>query len=443
MDMFPEKEPESSVPGGEAPDEQQTEAPLDAAPAQPDEQVEVPTPTEPQVTPPTDQPSGEAEPHHPKFDEAFAEMRQSLREEETKEKTGFGAGIKRWMQKVFRRKTAPLPEVTEARLDEFAVPEAAHPAEGTQPAQVMPEGTAVAEALQEQPQVVEEPQKPPTEASTFHRLVRDKMTGALPGLDKIEPLVAPKETASEDEAVEFLAPGQTQLKTEEPEVSVSGQSILTAIRGEEQQEQEVSSLRQAALEDYQVPSAEEVEEAAAPLPRKLRRGWRDMRPVDRQLLIGALAIIALAILGTGAYAAFTSQPTPTPPPMTPTTSIVPIPIGLSLPGGWSFPVKTGHVDENGVWNPTGAEWLQGTEICRWVSLPWSEQLEAVLRTLKSDDVLQLSMTNYDNLVYKVRSIQEVPTEQIQKLAPDTPSLLVILTKPGTSTRWVVIAYAQP
>ena len=439
MDMLPEREPESPEPGDEARESQRAEGPQDVG--EPNAQPEM------QQAETHEGHAPEAEPRHPSFDEAVGEMRQSLRDEEAKEKTGFGSGVKRFVQRIFRRKTAPLPEVTEARLDEFAIPESPHAAREAAPAKAAHEAPAESEAAGEVPEAPSEPARPATESSEFNRLVRNKMTGALPGLDKIEPTVAPKETAGEDEALDYLAPGQTHLKTEpeEPEAPAQPQSILQAVRGQEATEPEdVSSIRQAALEDYVTAPAEEEVTDATPLPRRLRRGWRDMRPIDRTLLTGALAIIGIAILGVSAFAAYTALvPTPSAPAATPTTSVTPVPISISLPGGIVFPLKTGFVQPNGTWNPTGPEWLQGTEICRWVSLPYNVQLDAVLRTLKPGDQIKLSMSNYDSITFKMQKTDEKPVGEIPQLCPEAPALLVILTNQQSASRYVVTAIAQP
>jgi hypothetical protein len=85
--------------------------------------------------------------------------------------------------------------------------------------------------------------------------------------------------------------------------------------------------------------------------------------------------------------------------------------------------------------------LIGTEISRWVALPWSLQLEAVLRTLKADDQIELTMSNSDVLVFNVYSIQEMTMEQLLALDTKTPGLLVVLynDEEADGTFWVVTA----
>ncbi len=421
--------PESQPVDTPAPSENQlpeSAAPEEAQPA------EVPAePTSPEPAP---------ERPHISREEALAEMRRSLREEEAPQPTGFRAGVNKLFQKVFQRKKREAEEIVEtpSRLDELELPEAAtalHPAGEQFPVAPPTEYPETREGAQPA-----EPAGPEvtTDSGMFRSMVEKKLTGALPGFGRMEPLVpTPEPNEQQEEAIEFLAPVTPRVPAE-PEPGVAGQSILTSLHHEEEEvTEEPSSIRQAALEDYVMEPEEPEEKRTDAMTRTLRRGWRDMRPLERRLLIGALIIIGLAAIGGTGFLVVASIPSPTP-AATPTTSITPIPISLSLPGGWVFPLRTGEV-VNGKWDPKGAEWLDHTEVCRWVSLPWTVQLEAVLRTLKADDPLQLSMSNYDSLTFKVKSIQQVEPAEIQQLASDTPCLLVILTKQDTSTRWVVTA----
>ena len=111
---------------------------------------------------------------------------------------------------------------------------------------------------------------------------------------------------------------------------------------------------------------------------------------------------------------------------------------LSLPGGLSFSLGKGAL-KDGEWNPQGPEWLEGTEVCRWVAIPWSTQLEAVIRTLNPDDPIELVMSNNDRLTYKVYSVQQLSNEELQNLPSDSPCLLLVLAKADTETCWVLTA----
>ncbi len=404
MDMQPEDHQEPSQPANDSPE------------PQPNAAAQAPSTTE--APPPSEQ-------KHPSSEEAFAEFRRALKDEEAQKNARRG-GLRAFMQKLFRRKKAAEegPQEAPSPLDELGIPEApaavqAPPSE----AQAQPPEAAASETPAE------------GAGAEFRSMVRDRLTGAFPQPMEVEPASPPPEVLEEQPGMQPIAPAP---EPEPPQTHVeTGQSILSTLHTEEHEvEEKTSSIRQAALEDYVLEPAEPEESGVSPVAR-VRRSWRDMRPIDRRLLVSALVIVGLMFLGGTGYALVTSIPTPTP-AATPTASIVPIPISISLPGGWVFPLGVGYV-QGGVWDPNAAQWLSGTEVCRWVSLPWSEQLEAVLRTVKGGDEIKLSMSNYDSVVYKVESIQQVPTSDVGKLAPSTPSLLVILSNQDSDKRWVVIA----
>ncbi len=147
--------------------------------------------------------------------------------------------------------------------------------------------------------------------------------------------------------------------------------------------------------------------------------------------LGVVAAVILSFLIFNAYQQSRPQPVQE-------VSNLPYPVAVSLPGGWSFDLGRGTL-QAGKWEPQGAEWLEGTEVCRWVSLPWSRQLEAVLRTLNPNDPIELVMSNNDKLVYGVYSVDEMTTEEIQKVDSSSPCLLLILTGSDSNTRWVLTA----
>lgn len=363
-------------------------------------------------------PEPQAQPHRPSADEALAAMRRDLRAAETEDETG-ARGLKRLMRRIFRRRKPHGTGVTEepSRLDELQFPE-------PPVARLRPPVEPVAEqppAPESQPAAAAPEEAKPD----FQSMVRTRLGDAFsPETIQREPL-------------EMQPPAP--VEEEEGYPSAPAHSILTTLRQEEESapEQESVDFRRETLEDYVVATEEPEEERGPALTRRLKRSWRYMRPTEKRLLIAALVIVGLALLGGGGYAVIASAPTPTV-AATPTPSIEPIPISVSLPGGWVFPLSVGYVN-GGQWNSKGAEWLGGTVVCRWVSLPWSEQLEAVVRTFKANDQIQLSMSNYDSILYKVQSIEQVPSSDIGKLCPEGPSLLLMLAKEGTDTHWVAIA----
>ncbi len=113
------------------------------------------------------------------------------------------------------------------------------------------------------------------------------------------------------------------------------------------------------------------------------------------------------------------------------------PVSLKLPGGWVFPLQESTF-RDGNWNPVAAEYLQDATIRRVIAIPWSEQTEAVISTFEKGDELVLFMNNNDIKGYKVEEVKTVSQEDTSILVDTHPSLVVILSNPEASTRWVVI-----
>jgi hypothetical protein len=194
---------------------------------------------------------------------------------------------------------------------------------------------------------------------------------------------------------------------------------------------ELSALRSELRDDYGAEPETPKGEGHSSLLGRLRRWWRRMGPVWRTMVVGALVIVCLAVVGGGSLVATSifAQPTPVP-PATPTFSAVPYPISLSLPSGLIFTLTPESNNSTMVDQP----------LCRVVSLPWTIQLESTLRKLKANDVLKVSMSNYDSITYKFQSIEQVPSSEVDKLAENNgPCLLVVLSREETDTEWVLTA----
>jgi hypothetical protein len=360
----------------------------------------------------------------PRAEEALAAMRADLREQESEEQAG-RRGIKGLFQRLFRRgRKAPSPEFAEeqSRVDELKFPEP--PSDRLAPPPAEP--AAAETAVQEAPPATAPAEEAPPD---FQSMVRNRLGDVFAENVQREPLeMQPPPLIEEDEG---YPEGPTH-------------SILTTLRQEEEPAPmpEPVDFRQAALEDYVVATDEPEEEQGPAMTRRIKRSWRYMRPGDRRLIVSALVFLGLLLLGGTGYAVVKGAPTPTVAP-TPTFDAVPIPNSLSLPGGWIFPLSIGDVGPGGTWNPSRPEWLRTTVVCRWVSLPWTEQLEAVAQTFKANDEIQLSMSNYDNIVYQVQSRERVAAKDVGRLCPEGPGLLLILTKDGTDERLVITGKAKP
>jgi len=170
---------------------------------------------------------------------------------------------------------------------------------------------------------------------------------------------------------------------------------------------------------------------------------RGLNRIDKILvLILAVAVIALIIFMATLFSQSPHQQ-PAPVVVSPTlqatvTLAYPVPIGLHLPGGWSFDLKVGSLVD-GKWNPQTSEWLEGTEIRRVIAIPWNKQLEAVFQTFTTSDIISLDISNGDKVDYKVKSVTQVPVTDSSVLYDTSPSLAIVLIDPTADTRWVIVA----
>jgi hypothetical protein len=177
--------------------------------------------------------------------------------------------------------------------------------------------------------------------------------------------------------------------------------------------------------------------APDPMEERLSAFENALRPY-RQYIYTALAILGVGMAIVASLIIYNVYQSSRPQPVKEVSNL-PYPTGVSLPGGWSFNLGKGSLQSNGEWNPKGAEWLEGTEVCRWVSLPWSRQLEAVVRTLNPKDPIELVMSNNDKFTFEVYSVRQLSPQELQQVDSNTPCLLVILTQPDAEKRWVLMA----
>ena len=246
--------------------------------------------------------------------------------------------------------------------------------------------------------------------------------------------IVPEEGMPEEVEIQEGQPGE-----EKPVEGVKPPRL--PVKSDDEHEVDFEKVREIALQEYDETVVEPVVERKVPLREEIRKTIREAKPLEKVLIFTVFILTVGALLFSGIYIIVTSIPFPTPEP----TVVVNLedmvyPTHLNLPGGWGFDLDQGRVEE-GQWSPQGAEWLIGTEVSLWVALPWSLQLEAVLRTLKSGDHIELIMSNLDRLEYKVYSIQEMTMEEIQAVDTKKPSLLIILFQEegDSNTHWVVTA----
>jgi hypothetical protein len=207
-------------------------------------------------------------------------------------------------------------------------------------------------------------------------------------------------------------------------------------RSSDETVQSDSDVRSIALESGEEVFVEVEVKAPDPFEERLKAFENALKPYRSYIymvftFLGIVMAVMAALLIFNVYQRSKPQTVKEVPNL-------PYPVAVSLPGGWSFNLGTGAL-QGGKWEPVGAEWLEGTEVCRWVSLPWSLQLEAVLRTLNPKDPIELVMSNNDKLVYGVYSVYEMTTEEIQALDANSPCLLIILSGADSEKRWVLTA----
>jgi hypothetical protein len=239
----------------------------------------------------------------------------------------------------------------------------------------------------------------------------------------------------------------SQLEGEQPVEEESLETEELVIPGEKPKEgpagDNFMELREVALQDYVEPEPP----TQGPVNMFLQDAVQQTKEfsLGQKLALATLIIMNLALVCIlGVIFLFNLLQlqvnlTPVPVEPTPLPAIAgPFPVQVTLPGGWSFDLKQGTL-KDGIWQNEGAEWLRGTEITRWVALPWSEQLEAVVVTLGPEDQIELTLSNQDRQKYKVDAVIEVPVEKVAELNLDRPSLILILANRGADTRVVVTA----
>ena len=246
--------------------------------------------------------------------------------------------------------------------------------------------------------------------------------------------------AERQEPVAESSPMAAEVKiAPEPEPEIDLEQLKEQVfrpRSTAEEGQSDSDVRSIALEGGDEVFVEVEAPVADPLDERLKALENALRPYRRYIYMSFTVLgIVMAVMASLLIYNVYQQAKPKP---VQEASNLPYPVAVSLPGGWRFNLGRGTL-QGDTWEPSGAEWLEGTEVCRWVSLPWSRQLEAVLRTLNPKDPIELVMSNNDKLIYGVYSVYEMTPEEIQKVDTNSPCLLVILTRSDSEKRWVLTA----
>lgn len=261
--------------------------------------------------------------------------------------------------------------------------------------------------------------------------------------ESIDDLIEILETEDEISPVEMDVETTTpQIEEKQPKIEKVDVDELKkrAFKGRtsEDKEENFSDVRSVALEGGEEVFVEVEVKTEDPVQDRIKSFENALRPYRSYIYFGIAFIGIVVIVATSAllYGAYQRS---LPPEPVQEVSNLPYPVVLDIPGGLSFNLGRGSL-VNGRWNPQRPEWLEGTEVCRWVAIKYSRQLEAVIRTLTRDDKLTLTMSNSDVISYDVFSITQMTIEDMQEVSSNTPCLLLVLADENTDTRWVVTAY---
>ena len=392
----------------------------------------------------TDNPALTPEEESEEPENILGDIRQSLIEEEEQEALNAPPKKKNILQilagsRLFDKKTSTTP----SEKQDISEEEESHPSDDDAISTRL-----FSEEEEEEKDIEAEEVKDATEERIDEDIELEKIDNILFEEDIIEEeeeeeeeeedIVEEEEAGDIVEEKDFDDEIKEEEEEEEEEEAAPLKSSLTT-----PSEKDAEEIRDLALEEFSEEPVEEIDERKEAWHNFFHTPLRQMKLLERLvlaviLLASAGLLMWVGIQSTGGFEQFsTVSPTNTPDPN------VPRPINVELPGGWSFNLKKGHLNTAGAWTPFGAEWLEGTEICRWVALPWSTQLEAVLRTLSAGDPIVVRMSNFDELTYYVQSRQKVDATQAAELNLDIPSLLIILSDKNSDQKWVITAVLNP
>ena len=257
-------------------------------------------------------------------------------------------------------------------------------------------------------------------------------------LDEIDELIDMLDTETEQELSETTVVPVEEVPPE-PEKEIDIEELKKQAftpRAPAEEDDSFSEVRTITLAGDEEVFVEVESKTADPLEERLSAIENALRPYRRYVYI-TLAVLGVVMAAIASLILYNIYQRSLPEPVKEVSNL-PYPTSVALPGGWSCKLGKGTL-QDGEWNPNGAEWLEGTEVCRWVALPWSLQLEAVMRTLNPKDPIELGMSNNDRLVYQVYSVRELTPEEMQELDSSSPCLLLVLTQSDSDKRWVLTA----
>jgi hypothetical protein len=226
----------------------------------------------------------------------------------------------------------------------------------------------------------------------------------------------------------------TQLS--EPETQLGNDLPVGFDSLESKDDAEFINLRKTALEGYE-PPIERDDNPTRFTFFHLREWFDQLNPKQRVIYI----ICVLIALGSVISLIAIGIPQLTHPIVSNSSihiGLSPVPRSVILPNNQAFDLSVGSL-ENGHWTPKSAEWLDETEVPRWLSIPWSQSLASSISSLVVDQPIQLKMSNNEILLYRYSSVQEILNTEISTFHKNTADLLIVLSKPNSSTSIVIIA----
>ncbi len=280
----------------------------------------------------------------------------------------------------------------------------------------------------------------PTEPEIVETVEVEKEDEYVEQLDELIDILEEGEKTGEDSSVALSTVPVEEEPTPEPEIvdiSVLRERAFHSRPLSEEEDRSLSEVRSIALDDGEEVFIEVEAKKEDTRQDRLKAIENALRPYARYFtfIFIFVSVVMVLLVSVSMYRLYQRN---LPPPPTEEPVLLPYPVGMNLPGGLKFTLGKGKI-QDGRWDPRSPEWLEDTEICRWVAIPYSRQLEAVVRTLTREDQIELIMSNNDVIAYTVNSIDQLTLEELQQRDSNTPCLLLILAQSDTDERWVVTA----
>ena len=229
---------------------------------------------------------------------------------------------------------------------------------------------------------------------------------------------------------------------------LGGPAVLQEAGAESPASQDLSvpDLRAIALENYgegEGPEGAESSESALDEETEGKKGllaWVVSLSVLQKILLGEVVLLAVLVPFL-IFATLNAPEAESPAIVFPMPQAlpagVPHPTGITLTGGWHFDLQKSTFVE-GKWTPAGSEWLEGTEVRRVIALPWNRQTDAVVQTFQPGDSITLTLSNMDEVEYRITSIERRSATEADFLADRKLSLVIFFYDEDAEDRWVII-----